>query len=64
MDQATLMALGTAASAAIGTLFWQLLKAKDAHIHELRETVRYQRGVYQISAQTAHRAVGVLEEVA
>lgn len=60
IDEPVLLTLAGAIGGAIATLFWQLLKAKDAHIAELRETIRYQRSVGELAQGTAHRAVDVL----
>jgi len=63
IDQPILLALAGVVGTAIGVLFRSLLAAKDAHITELRETVKYQRGISELLSGTAHRAVGTLEKV-
>ena len=55
--------MGAALAAAIGKLFLELLKAKDAHIAELQGTIKYQRSVGDHALGTAHRAVDLVERV-
>lgn len=57
---------GAAASAAVTAiirLFFALLAAKDAHIAELREVVRYQRGLGGQAVVAGHRALDLVDKV-
>ena len=49
---------------ALAAVFRWLMVAKDQHIAELRETVRYQRSLNEVLSGTAHRAVGTVERLA
>lgn len=63
IDQQVLIAFAGVIGTTLAVLFRALLAAKDAHIGELRETIRYQRELAEIVTGTARRAVGTLEKV-
>lgn len=60
---AILGAIAAALTGAIGKLFFALLAAKDAHISELRDIVRYQRGLGGQAVQAGHRALDLVDKV-
>ncbi len=60
---AILGAAATALLTAIARLFVALVASKGAHIAELREIVRYQRGVGSQAMGAAHRAVDLVDKV-
>ena len=61
IDQPLLTTVIGALVSAIVALFWLVIKAKDAHIEYLLETIRYQRTVGTQALGTAHRAVEIVE---
>lgn len=60
---AILGAASTALLTAIGKLFFALLAAKDEHIAELRDIVRYQRGLGSQAVGAGHRALDLVDKV-
>lgn len=60
IDQPLLITVVGGLAGAIVTLFWLVIKSKDAYIAYLQETIRYQRGVGNLAQGTAHRAVDLV----
>lgn len=63
LDQGVLLSFAGVIGAAISLLFRELLRAKDAHIAELQEMIRYQRGLGGQAMNAAHRAVDLVDKV-
>jgi len=63
IDQALIIAVVGALCSAIVSLFWIILKAKDAYIAHLLETIKYQRAMGGQALGTAHRAVEMADRV-
>jgi hypothetical protein len=62
IDQPLLVGLAGVVGSVIAVLFREVMRAKDAHITELRETIKYQRSVIDHGLSTAGRAVDLAVE--